>query len=171
LLTNYLTLARGQDRQVFGVEEVVSPATRLIARQLAARKCVLEVVIPTPQPTLFGNRAELQQVVLNLLINAVHAVREGGTVRIETFSTPAGRTVVAVADDGPGVPDDLREKIFRPLFTTKPAGEGTGLGLAWSRELAQAHGGTLTLDASARSGARFVLEIPAQASAAELRSP
>ena len=163
LLTNYLLLARGYSRpqQLLSVEDVIVPAARLVARQLEAHKCKLAVTIQRPAPAVLGRRGDLQQVVLNLLLNAMQAGGEGGTISIEASVASDGRTMIAVHDDGPGVPPALRDRIFQPLFTTKPEGEGTGLGLALSRDIVEAHGGALTLDATAQRGARFVIALPA----------
>lgn len=100
---------------------------------------------------------QVGQVVYNMLVNAVQAVEaRGGTVTV-TCSADASGLRLHVQDDGPGVPPDLRAKIFEPLFTTKA--RGIGLGLAVSRSLAENNGGSLTLDDSDR-GARFTLALP-----------
>ncbi len=113
---------------------------------------------------------EISRVLLNLLSNAFYAVgqvQSNGqaapyvpTVRIVTRRQP-GVVVVRVEDNGPGIPDDVRRRIFEPFFTTKPTGEGTGLGLSLSHEIAQAHGGTLTVERPDGTGTAFVLSLPA----------
>lgn len=111
-------------------------------------------------PGTVGDVGQLEQVLLNLLANAYQAVagrpgtvsvrtrREGGTIRIE------------VADDGPGVPPDVRKKIFDPFFTTRPVGEGAGLGLSVAHGIVTEHEGRIWLDETAETGARFVVELP-----------
>ncbi len=114
-----------------------------------------------PTPPVLGDRNLLGQVVANLVINAIQAVRaagEGGAVRIATFADER-RVVLEVADTGPGVAPEIANRIFEPFFTTKPAGEGTGLGLAVSAQLVERHGGRLTLEPSER-GARFHVSLP-----------
>ncbi|HEX7035276.1 MAG TPA: response regulator [Pseudomonadales bacterium] len=113
---------------------------------------------------------ELAQVVLNLIVNAAHAIAEqreaGGPLgRIDVRScylADRHRVEIRVADDGPGVPESLRNRIFDPFFTTKPVGKGTGQGLAIARSVIHdKHKGTLTLDESVTRGATFVVSIPA----------
>jgi two-component system NtrC family sensor kinase len=112
-------------------------------------------------PLIVVNREEIQQVVLNLLLNAEQAIRGTGlpgTVRIRTGET-ATSAFVEVSDDGPGVPAAMTSQVFEPFFTTRSVGQGTGLGLSVSLGIAQAHAGLLELMPSSR-GARFRLTIP-----------
>jgi PAS domain S-box-containing protein len=116
---------------------------------------------PHPLPVLV-NREEIRQVILNLLLNAEHAVgstESGGSITISTFSL-GGLHVVEVSDSGPGISPELRGKIFEPFFTTREVGEGTGLGLSISHGIASSHGGSLAL-VDSPVGARFRLSLPA----------
>ncbi|MBM4383917.1 MAG: hypothetical protein FJ091_11170 [Deltaproteobacteria bacterium] len=138
------------------VVDAALPTLRFEARGDVALEARL-----APVPTVRGDRNLLGQVVANLVINAIHAVRgsgASGVVSIATFADDK-RAVLEVADSGPGVPAELRERIFEPFFTTKAAGHGTGLGLAMARQLVERHGGRLTLAPSER-GARFHVELP-----------
>jgi signal transduction histidine kinase len=101
------------------------------------------------------------QVVMNLVVNALDAVdEEGGTIQV-VLRREGDAIRLEVADDGPGVPAELQELIFEPFFTTKAPAEGTGLGLAVSREIAALHGGALELEQRGDRGAVFVLTLPA----------
>ncbi|MHB8604139.1 MAG: sensor histidine kinase [Thermoplasmatota archaeon] len=105
-----------------------------------------------------GHAGELTQVLLNLVKNASEAIGErGGNVWLAT-RVDADRVIAFVEDDGPGVPDDVRERLFQPFFTTKTT--GTGLGLNISRGILRAHGGTLRCEPSPAGGARFLMELP-----------
>jgi signal transduction histidine kinase len=104
---------------------------------------------------------QLARVLTNLLVNASQAMEGRGTARVDV-RREGDRVVARVADEGPGVPADLRARIFEALFTTKA--KGTGLGLALCRRIVEAHGGALTLEASP-AGALFQLVIPDAASA------
>ncbi len=113
-------------------------------------------------PRVTADPHRLGQVLMNLMGNARQAMDSAGKGRNLTVRTRRrGETVeIQVADDGPGIPADMRVKIFDWFFTTKPPGEGTGLGLAVSREILQAHGGNLRLEDTPGGGATFVLDIP-----------
>jgi signal transduction histidine kinase len=121
-------------------------------------------------PPVTCRAGEMNQVFMNLLVNAVHALEHleqpDGERAIEIETRAVGDVVsVAIADSGPGVPEDIRAKIFDPFFTTKPRGEGTGLGLSMSTEIVRRHGGKLRYETSALGGARFVVDLPREASA------
>jgi signal transduction histidine kinase len=116
----------------------------------------------TDLPRVTADPHRLGQVLMNLLGNARQAMDKSGKGRNLTVRTRRRGEVIEiqVIDDGPGIPTDVKAKIFDWFFTTKPPGEGTGLGLAVSREILQAHGGNLHLEDTPGGGATFVLEIP-----------
>ncbi|MBN1242449.1 MAG: HAMP domain-containing histidine kinase [Spirochaetales bacterium] len=117
------------------------------------------------RPLVLGQADKLAQVWTNLLSNALHAMNYKG--RIEMSIRRSGESaVVSVADTGPGIPVGIRHHIFTPFFTTKPAGEGTGLGLEISRQIVLEHGGSIRFETS-DSGTTFFVELPI----AEERAP
>src|SRR6185436_16634471 len=103
--------------------------------------------LSTHIPLIVINREEIQQIVLNLLLNAEHAIKSTGRRGAITVRTGAegNRVYLEVSDNGPGVALSLAGRIFEPFFTTKESGQGTGLGLSVSLGLAEAHGGALKL--------------------------
>ena len=107
-------------------------------------------------------RGQLDQVFLNLLANAVDAVCGRGKIRIRTALEPGTPplAVVSVADDGSGIPEELRSRIFDPFFTTKEPGKGTGLGLSVSYDIVDRHGGTLGVDSAPGGGTVFTVRVP-----------
>ena len=111
-----------------------------------------------PLPPIAFQSGPLNQVFFNLVKNALDAVGSSGEVVVTASALPDS-VRFAVADDGPGVPEPLRERIFEPFFTTK-VGRGTGLGLAICHQIVQAHGGRLELDGAHAPGARFVVTLP-----------
>jgi two-component system NtrC family sensor kinase len=115
-------------------------------------------------PPVFGDAHQLQQVVLNLVINAEQAMRSShgrGTLIVRSWQAPAQDAIVLeVSDDGPGVPDEVMPRIFDPFFTTKSSGQGTGLGLTVAYAIVQEHGGRIEADSAPGSGAAFRLWLP-----------
>ena len=131
----------------------------------------VEVDIPEDLPLVPLDRAMMQQVVLNLTQNAIQAIRsvkDEGTIRIaasEGFTdSGAGVVRMTVADNGPGVPDEHRDRLFLPFFTTKPPGEGTGLGLSVSFGIVAGHGGRLWFEPAWAGGSVFTIELPLEPS-------
>lgn len=106
-----------------------------------------------------GDPRTLEQVVVNLLTNALQAMAQGGTLSVAVAPSADGQAVdLKVADTGPGIPPDLVERIFDPFFTTKK--DGTGLGLAISRRIVAAHKGTLHVESYAGAGTVFTIRLP-----------
>jgi two-component system NtrC family sensor kinase len=143
------------------VHAVVRDALRITSGLLRDKARVIERLQPVP--ALRGRPSLLVQLLVNLLINALQALTAGGTedatIVLETSTGPNELRLV-VRDNGPGVPPELRARIFEPFFTTKPAGLGTGLGLAICREIAEQHGGNISLASGSEPGARFELLLP-----------
>jgi len=119
-------------------------------------------------PAVAVNRGEIQQVLLNLILNAEHAMYKAngtGRLKLRTFVAD-GAIAIEVEDDGPGISQEIAGRIFEPFFSTKEVGEGTGLGLSIALGIAEAHGGSLALNKT-RGGCCFRLTLPAVAVAAE----
>jgi len=112
---------------------------------------------------------DIGRVLLNLINNAFQAVHERSkkgdseylpTVTVTTKLTAKGQQLIAISDNGPGIPLDIKEKIFQPFFTTKPTGQGTGLGLSLSYDIVKAHGGELKVETKEGAGATFTIQLP-----------
>jgi CheY-like chemotaxis protein len=118
--------------------------------------------LDTADPRVWGNGSELQQLLLNLLINAEQALTQVSTTRTIILRTTASATEVGIvcADTGPGIAPDIRDRIFDPFFTTKPEGIGTGLGLSICYGIARDHGGRIWVETEAGSGAVFRVALP-----------
>ena len=120
----------------------------------------LEVITDVHPPNIVGNASQLGQVALNLLQNALHALPGGvGTIRVSVGSA-AGRSFFAIEDNGRGIPPQNMASIFEPWFTTMPAGEGPGLGLAISRRIVESHGGTIEVSSTVGVGSTFTTSFP-----------
>ena len=110
---------------------------------------------------ILGDETQLFQLTLNLVLNAFEALSaQGGTVRVSTAAR-GGRVTLRVADNGPGVPDEVKAQIFDPFFTTKGSGKGIGLGLAIVQQIVEAHGGAISLDSAQGQGTAFTVSFPA----------
>jgi signal transduction histidine kinase len=164
IVKNLLSFARRSalERSVADLNEIARSSLALRAYEFRLKGTTVHTEYAGDLPMIVVNREEIQQIALNLIMNAEHAMRSAhdpGTITVRT--TFDGESVsLEVIDDGPGVPAELAGRIFEPFFTTKSVGEGTGLGLSVSLGIAQAHNGTLALLPSAR-GARFALTLPA----------
>ena len=117
-------------------------------------------------PSVRCYAGQLNQVFLNLLMNACDAMQDSGRITIASGPGPVG-VRLTFADDGPGIPEDVRGRIFDPFFTTKPVGVGTGLGLSLSHGIVERHGGQITVESEIGEGTRFVIDLPLVAVADE----
>ena len=116
-------------------------------------------------PPVLANQARLGQVLLNLLINAAHAVAEGAPeaneIKVSTRTDGEGHVVIEVKDSGAGIPDDVKPRIFQPFFTTKASKSGTGLGLSICQNIVTAHGGQISFESEVGKGTAFRVTLPA----------
>lgn len=113
---------------------------------------------PLPQIKCFPRL--LNQVFMNLLVNASHAIEKQGTITVRTWREN-GSVCASVADTGSGIPEEIRKKIFEPFFTTKPAGKGTGLGLSIAFDIVSRHKGEITVESAMGQGTTFTVKVPA----------
>jgi signal transduction histidine kinase len=145
------------------VPALVGSLLDTLAPRLAQAKVAVDVTTAPSLPPVLADRAHLGQALHELLGNAIDAMPGGGRVTIAVDGAGDGRPSVriAVADTGPGVPPEIRERIFQLFMTTKPT--GTGVGLAVVRKILERHGGAIRVEDAASGGARFVIELPAAA--------
>jgi PAS domain S-box-containing protein len=147
---------RGQ-RSMADLNNLLDGVLRMAAPQLRSKVVVeknygvLPLVSCAPQ--------ELQQVFLNLIINAEQSISDKGSIRVRTEAHPHA-VMVWIEDDGCGIPPELFDRIFDPFFTTKPVGEGTGLGLGIAHEIVRKHEGELRIDSTSESGTTFCVGLP-----------
>ena len=167
IVRNLLTFARKgvPEKAAVDLREVVARTSLLITYELRLHGIELDSDLSPDATVVEGDRYELQQVLLNLVTNAVQAVcslpeEEPRRITLSTSQTDDGKAVLRVVDTGPGVPAHLVPYLFTPFFTTKPPGEGTGLGLSLSYGLVKAHGGVLEYEAAPLGGAEFRVTLP-----------
>jgi len=163
IIRNLLAFVRRSpaERLLTDLNEIVQSTLSVREYELAQSNIELRQAYGVNLPVVLANRDEIQQVVLNLVMNAQHAMVDAhgrGILIVRTFMV-ADQAVVEVQDDGPGVSPELAGRIFEPFFTTKSIGTGTGLGLALAFGIVNAHGGTLELVPSDH-GACFRLTLP-----------
>ncbi|MGE4504756.1 MAG: sensor histidine kinase [Desulfovibrionaceae bacterium] len=138
---------------------VVRKSVSLLELFLRKRGITLETALPKDAPPVPLDASKIQQVLVNLLVNAIHAMPGGGTIRMGGELDAEYFTFI-ISDTGTGIPEDIREKIFDPFYTTKDVGEGTGLGLALAKSVVEQHGGRLALRRSDSTGSVFAISLP-----------
>ncbi|HXU89402.1 MAG TPA: ATP-binding protein [Methylomirabilota bacterium] len=154
------------DIQPVVLRRVVDPLLVLLAHTARRHGVALEVSIPDDLPPVRADYNQLQQVLINVLMNAFEAARPAGRVVVSAArEARAGEhgVRIAVRDSGPGIPASFHARIFEPFFSTKPPGEGTGLGLPISRDILKGLGGDIRVDSAPGTGTTFILWLPEHA--------
>ncbi|WP_282578092.1 sensor histidine kinase [Geomonas paludis] len=168
IIENLLKFAR-QEQVEFGevdLAQVVADALAIVDHQLGINSVKVEQVVEPGLPACRGNANQLQQVLMNLMINAQQAMGgTAGVVRLSARRLEEGGLELRVSDNGPGIPKEVQGKIFDPFFTTKPAGQGTGLGLSVSYGIVKDHGGEIRLESEEGVGTTFIITLPPPAAA------
>jgi signal transduction histidine kinase len=147
-----------EDRRIQDVRPLIERVTHMLEQPAAGKQVRFEVAVPDTRAEAHVDALQIEQVLINLLLNAIEASPGGSPVQVVARNEPDS-VCIEVRDHGPGVPPSIRDHIFDPYFTTKPA--GSGLGLAVSREFVDRHGGTLTVESNNGNGAAFVMRLPA----------
>ncbi|MCA0318035.1 MAG: PAS domain S-box protein [Proteobacteria bacterium] len=165
IVKSFLAMARQrpEKREPTSLNALVKASTEMLAYGLRTHGVELALDLDERLPAIVADQDFLGQVVANLIINAQHALAERPDPRRIVVSTrnEGRRAVLQIADNGPGVPAQLAERIFEPYFTTKPAGVGTGIGLSICKTVVESHGGTISHAAAPGGGAIFTVSLPA----------
>jgi len=141
------------------IHQVIADTLSLLDHQFKTARVRIDRELRAEYPVVFANAGKLQQVFLNLFVNARDAMPEGGELRILT-DTVDSKIEIIVQDTGVGISSENIQKIYDPFFTTKAAGKGTGLGLSVSYGIVQEHGGNISVDSKPGIGTSFKLELP-----------
>jgi signal transduction histidine kinase len=166
IVRSLLTFARKRQstRSLIDVNQVVRETLALRAYEQRVANITTIEALAAGLPQAFADGHQMQQVLLNLIINAEQAMLAAhgrGTLVVRTWhDAPRDRVMLEIADDGPGIPEDLQPKVFDPFFTTKEVGKGTGLGLTVAYAIVEEHGGRISLDSRPDAGTSFFIELP-----------
>ena len=167
IVRTFLAMARQQqpERGPVAINDVVSEALDITGYAVRTSGIEVELDLAPDIPSILADADQLHQVLLNLIINAQQALQDQPPprrIRVVSRFIPFFDAVrITVADNGPGIPEHLRARVFDPYFTTKPTGIGIGVGLAVSFGIVEAHGGSLTVDCPAAGGSAFTIALPA----------
>jgi PAS domain S-box-containing protein len=183
IVRDLLTFARrqeGEQRDRVDLNDVIGYLMATQRYAMETRNIARDIRLAPSLPPVFAERTQIEQVVLNLLVNSRQALEamidapanmgagpaaRRPEIRIRTW-TEGRRVMVEIADNGPGIPKDLQSRIWDPFFTTKPEGEGTGLGLAVVHGIVTSYDGTIEVESEPDAGTRFVVSLPA-----DMRAP
>jgi signal transduction histidine kinase len=171
IMNQLLTFARRRpiERRPTNINKVVEDTLEVMQERLRRHRITVKTELAPSLPLADADPDQMGQVLLNLAINALHAMGDDGTLRVRTALVPvSGRSAedyaemieVAVSDTGHGIPPEDLDKIFNPFFTTKEVGKGTGLGLTVVHGIVQEHGGRILVESEVRKGTIFRVHLP-----------
>jgi two-component system NtrC family sensor kinase len=166
IVRNLLTFARKRQttRAMVDINQVVRETLAMRAYEQRVSNIMVIDALAAGLPQVFADGHQVQQVLLNLVINAEQAMLSAngrGVLVVRTWHDAEQETVILeINDDGPGIPDEVQPKIFDPFFTTKEVGKGTGLGLTVAYAIVQEHGGRIRIESRPGAGASFYVELP-----------
>jgi signal transduction histidine kinase len=163
-LLNLSRPAAGNERAPVDLNVVINDVLSLLEHQFKVGRIQVRRDLASPGPAVMGIEHKLQQVFLNLFLNARDAMPKGGWLSIATRGSD-GMAVAEVGDTGSGIPSEHLARIYDPFFTTKAIGQGTGLGLSITYGIVREHDGTITCDSEVGQGTRFTLALPSAAAA------
>ncbi len=162
IVKNLLDFSRDKapETATLNIGEVVNPTIDLIANQLRINSIWVENYIPADLPEISGDLQQLQQVFLNLFLNSIQVMPDGGLIHLKAVEEPKGYIQIKVGDTGSGIAPEHIEHIFAPFYTTKEVGKGTGLGLSIVYGIIKKHGGYIKVKSKINVGTTFAVYLP-----------
>lgn len=162
IVKNLLDFSRDKapETATLNIGEVVNPTIDLIANQLRINSIWVENYIPADLPEISGDLQQLQQVFLNLFLNSIQVMPDGGLIHLKAVEEPKGYIQIKVSDTGSGIAPEHIEHIFAPFYTTKEVGKGTGLGLSIVYGIIKKHGGYIKVKSKINVGTTFAVYLP-----------
>ncbi|MFC1639732.1 sensor histidine kinase, partial [Gemmatimonadota bacterium] len=163
IVKNLLDFAResSMESDALRAEDIIAETLRLAGNQVKLANVKVKGELERDLPPVFGDRQQLTQVFLNIVLNALHAMPDGGTLDISARNTKERNFVlVEFADSGVGIPEHQINNIFDPFFSTKPDAKGTGLGLSVSLGIIRQHGGDINVESQVNAGTKFTITLP-----------
>ncbi len=160
IITNLLLFARKESKtfQPFSISDVIQRAYTLLQEQLHQHKVEFSQDIPSNLPLVIGNANQIQQVLINLMVNAKNAMPQGGKLHIR-IAALTEKVLIEVSDTGIGIAKENLSHLFEPFYTTSPTGKGTGLGLSMSKKIVSEHHGDIRVASEAGKGTTFTIEL------------
>jgi two-component system NtrC family sensor kinase len=146
--------------EVIDVNDLIREVLGFLEKEAFHRSIRIDLDLTEPLPTIESDRGQLQQVLLNVINNAMHAVDNGGEIFINTWANEEKAVTVKIRDNGCGIPADKLNRIFEPFFTTKGRGQGTGLGLSITYGIINKLGGKVSVESEVDKGTTFIIELP-----------
>ncbi len=150
---------RPAERQSVDLGEIVDDSLEMFQERFAQGRVTVDKAIESGMPLVNADRDQITQVLINLMVNSLHAMPDGGRLRVD-LAHEGSHVCLGVSDTGHGMPEEIRSKIFEPFFTTKDFGKGTGLGLTVVKNIIEEHGGTIALESVVDKGTTFRIRLP-----------
>lgn len=168
VMNQLLAFARRRpvERRRLDLQQTIKDNLDIFQERLAGNRIKVETAFANSCPPVYADADQMSQVIINLVMNAIHAMPDGGCLQI-TLTPADGVVKLIVADSGHGIPPDVKAKIFDPFFTTKEFGKGTGLGLTVVKGIIEEHGGSIAVESEPGKGTVFTLSLPAFAASGD----
>ena len=161
VMNQLLAFARRKapERRAVDLGEVVEDSLEMFQERIAQSRITVDKTIEPLLPPILADRDQLIQVLINLVTNSIHAMSEGGRLKLR-LAREDSHLCLGLSDTGHGIPEEIRSKVFEPFFTTKDFGKGTGLGLTVVKGIIEEHGGTIAVESAVDKGTTFWIRLP-----------